>query len=70
MQKTIVDMCQNCEIYQRLSPLKVSGKGPLKAVMAFKTFMKWGIDFMGPIKPTARYSSNQYILVVADYTIK
>jgi hypothetical protein len=67
MQKDTTNMCQSCEICQRLSPLKVSGKGPLKPVMAFETFMKWGIDFMGP---TTRYTSNQYILVMTYYTIK
>jgi hypothetical protein len=47
-----------------------SGKGPLQPVLAFEPFMKWGLDYMGPIKPTTCYTRNQCIIVVIDYTTK
>ncbi len=37
--------------------------------MAFEPFMKWGLDFMGPVKPTIIYTGNQYIIAI-DYTAK
>jgi hypothetical protein len=33
-------------------------------------FMKWGLDFIGSIKPTRRLTWNIYILVAIDYATK
>jgi len=47
-----------------------NGKGPFIPVMAYEPFMKWGLNLMGPIKPTTNITNNQYIIVAIDYTTK
>jgi hypothetical protein len=32
--------------------------------------MKWGLDFMGPIKLEGRYIRNKYIFTTIDYATK
>jgi hypothetical protein len=70
MHKDVVELCQNCDICQRLKPIWQSGKRPFKPVTAFEPFIKWGLDFMGLVKPTTRYTKNQYIIIANDYTTK
>lgn len=32
--------------------------------------MKWGLDFMGPLKLVGKHTRNKYILVIMNYAIK
>ena len=38
--------------------------------MFARVFAKWGIDFIGPIKPPTKGSGTQYIIVATDYLTK
>ena len=60
---------KRCEECQRSKPPTTYDRMPLRPLMATRAFAKWGIDFIGPIKPPARGSHAEYILV-ADYLTK
>jgi hypothetical protein len=47
-----------------------NNQDPLQPIMAFEPFMKYGLNFMGPIKPDAKPTGNQYILVAIGCTMK
>jgi len=70
LNKDVAKMCQTYDICQCLRPLWRSDNGPLKPILAFELFMMWGLYFMGQIKPKARYTNNQYIIIAMDYTTR
>ena len=43
---------------------------PLRPMMGVRAFAKWAIDFVGPIKPPARHTHAEYIIVATNYLTK
>ena len=61
---------KRCKICQRSKTPTMYDNMPLRPMMSTRAFAKWGIDFVGPIKPPARGTHAEYIIVATDYLTK
>ncbi|MCO5600819.1 hypothetical protein L7F22_054935 [Adiantum nelumboides] len=62
-----VKICDDC---QRTKTPRGRDDMPLRPMMGARAFAKWGIDFVGPIAPSAYKTHAQYIIVANDYLTK
>ncbi len=68
--KDIHDFCKIYDNSQKIEGLKTKSLAKFVTTLLEEPFMKWGLCFIGPIKPARRLTRNKYILVVIDYVIK
>jgi hypothetical protein len=59
-----------CDVCQRANRPTNQDHMPLHPVLPQLPFEKWGLDYVGPIKPAARGSQARYIKVATDYMTK
>jgi hypothetical protein len=55
---------------QRARGLTTESLVKLIITLQEEPFIKWGLHFVGPIKPTRQFTSNKYILMAMDYATK
>ena len=67
MSKDAHFFTKNCDLCQRLGQPADRDRMPIYLVIPLQSFSKWGLDFIGQIKPKSQSMGSEYILVATDY---
>jgi hypothetical protein len=62
MYRDVHDYYKSCDACQRTRGLAIQSLTKLVTSLLEEPFMKWGLDFMGPIKPTRKYTRKKNLI--------
>jgi hypothetical protein len=62
MNWNVHEYCWTCDQCQKNCNLLTQNLAKLIIALHEEPFIKWRLDFIGPIKPTSKMSGNQYIM--------
>jgi hypothetical protein len=70
MYKDVHGYYESCDACQRTGGLVIQSLTKLVINLPEEPFIKWGLDFVGPINLVGKYTRNKFILITIDYATK
>jgi hypothetical protein len=61
MNQNVHEYCRTCDQCQRIGNPLTQNLAKLVTTLLEKPFQKWGLDFIGHVKPISKMLGNQYI---------